>query len=219
MARIPDVQKLLRDDIVSGAIPFGARLRIDDLAGRYGVSHMPVREALRALSGTGLVVLEPNRGASVRTVHMSFVIDLFDIRSAVETMLARRASERRTAEHLRDLNAAQDMLEQRVASDDFLAVPHANNIFHGVINEAAGNPGALSMVDRNWLLVAAIWQRYGYDEGRFHGVIDDHRHIIRAIERQDAGSAATLMGAHIEKAKHDLLARIAVDPKPDIGRQ
>lgn len=217
MARTPDVVSLLRDDIVSGGIAFGERLRIDQLATRYGVSHMPVREALRELGGTGLVEFEPNRGARVRTVNVSFVTDLYDIRNAIETMLARRASERRSHAHLDALHAAQAELEAHVAEGALAAVPQANNRYHGVINEAAGNPGALSMVDRNWLLVAAIWQRYGYEQGRFHGVIDDHRHIIRAIERQDAGAAAQLMGAHIEKAKQDLLLRMAQNPKPDIS--
>jgi DNA-binding GntR family transcriptional regulator len=215
MARSPDVQQLLRDDIVSGALPFGARLRIDELATRYGVSHMPVRETLRQLSGEGLVIIEPNRGARVRPIDIGFVEDLFDIRSAVETMLARRASERRNAEHVAALRAAETELEAHVRNRDFEAVRPVNQRFHEIINDAAGNPGAMSLVDRHWLLAAALWQRYGYDNGhfydatRFEGVISDHQHLIHAIERGDATSASLLMGAHIEKAKHDLLARMS----------
>ncbi len=216
MARGPDIQQLLRSDIILGELPFGSRLRIDELATRYGVSHMPIREALRELHGEGLVVIEPNRGARVRSIHIGFVEDLFDIRSAIETMLARRASERRSDAHARRLAETEAALEARVAAADYAAVPAANRGFHAVINDAAGNPGALSLVDRHWLLVAALWQYYGYDEGRFHGVIDDHRHLLRAIERRDATSAAMLMGAHIEKAKHDLLARMAADKRPGI---
>ena len=218
MARVPDIQQLLRGDIIAGALPFGSRLRIDELAIRYGVSHMPVREALRELHGEGLVIIEPNRGARVRPIHIGFVEDLFDIRSAVETMLARRACERRSDEHIRGLEAAQASLEAHVEAGEFTSVPHANHAFHALINDAAGNPGALSLVDRHWLLVAALWQRYGVDQERFHGVIDDHRHLMRAIKRRDATSAAMLMGAHIEKAKHDLLERMAIDPQPDVGK-
>lgn len=218
MARVPDVQQLLRDDIVSGVLPFGSRLRIDELAGRYGVSHMPIRETLRQLSGEGLVIIEPNRGARVRSIDLGFVEDLFDIRSAVETMLARRASERRNESHVRALREVEEELEAHVRDGAFTAVPAANHRFHGVINDAAGNPGAMSLVDRHWLLVAALWQRYGYDDGRFHGVIDDHRHLMRAIERGDATSAAMLMGAHIEKAKHDLLLRMAEQPGIILGQ-
>ena len=212
MTRNADIEGRLRDDILRGRIGFGDRLRIDELAGRYGVSHMPVREALRVLAGEGLVVTEPNRGAHLRPVNRGFVEDLFDIRAAIEMMLARRAAERRTEEHLRKLVEAQDLFETFVAAGDFVSVPKVNHLFHGIINEAAGNPGALSLVDRHWLLVAALWQRYGYTPKRFENVSDDHRHLIRAIERRDASSASMLMGAHIEKAKHDLLQCMAADP-------
>ena len=62
-----DIGLRIRDDIIGWALRFGQRITIDALATRYGVSHMPVREALRELRGEGLVVIEPNRGARVRT--------------------------------------------------------------------------------------------------------------------------------------------------------
>lgn len=207
MARTSDIGQQMRNDIIAGALPFGARLRIDELAHRYGVSHMPVREALRVLHGEGLVVIEPNRGARVQSMDRAFIEDLFDIRGAIETMLAKRAAERRTEAHIATLHAIEGELEARVQRGDYATVPEANKNFHGAINDAAGNPGALSIVERHWLLMAAIWQRLGVEEGRFPTVMDDHRQLIRAIERRDAMSASVLMGAHIERAKHDLLDR------------
>ena len=216
MTRQVDVQQRLRNDIISGALPFGARLAIDDLAHRYGVSHMPVREALRVLHGEGLVVSETNRGARVRPIHPGFVEDLFDIRSAIETMLARRAAERRTKEQIARMAAFEDELEAVVRAGRLTDVPPINREFHNCINDAAGNPGAMSLVDRHWLLVAALWARYGSsDTERFGRVVDDHRHIIRAIERRDSAAASILMGSHIEKAKHDLLDRMKRDAAPD----
>jgi DNA-binding GntR family transcriptional regulator len=206
-APLADVEQRLRNDIVSGELPFGARLRIEDLALRYGVSHMPVREALRVLHGEGLVVIEPNRGARVRPIYRGFIEDVFDMRCAIETMLARRAAERRTAVHLVRLRAAAGRLEACVDSGDFPAVPHANREFHATINDAAGNPGALPIVDSHWLLLAALLKRYGYGDERFSRVIDEHQHLIQAIERRDSHSAALLMGAHIEKAKNNLVRR------------
>ena len=208
MTRNSDIQERLRDDIISGRFAFGERLRIDDLASRYGVSHMPVREALRVLHGEGLIVTEDNRGARVRPIHPGFVQDLFDIRSAIETMLARRAAERRTEAHLARLRDAEARLEALVASGEIDRVPPVNREFHTAINDAAGNPGAMALVDGQWLLVAALWQKYGNDEARFTGVTEDHRHLIRAIENRDAAAASTLMGAHIEKARQDLLRRM-----------
>lgn len=210
MARNADIEGRLRDDIFHGRIGFGDRLRIDELAGRYGVSHMPVREALRVLAGEGLIVAEPNRGARVRPVHAGFVEDLFDIRAAIEVMLARRAAERRTEGQLMQLIEAERRLEALVERGDFAAIPAVNREFHLVVNQAAGNPGAMSLVDGQWLLVAALWNRVGNPPARFQSVVDDHRHLIVAIERRDAAGAAALMGAHIEKARQDLLARMAM---------
>lgn len=210
-APMRDVQQRLRNDIVSGAFPFGSRLIIEDLAGRYGVSHMPIREALRILHGEGLVVIEPNRGAHVRPIYRGFIEDLFDVRAAIETMLARRAAERRTDAHVMRLNETAAKLEACVAAGNFEGVPVANREFHAVINDAAGNPGALPIVDSHWLLLAALLKRYGYGDQRFARVIEDHRHLIQAIEHRDGHCASTLMGAHIEKAKNNLLQRAAAE--------
>ena len=111
--------------------------------------------------------------------------------------------------HLEALREAEATLEAAVAAGDHASVPDANRAFHTTINDAAGNPGALAIVDRHWLMLSALLRRYGYSEDRFQRVVDDHQHIIRAIERQDSASAAALMGAHIEKAKNNLLARAA----------
>ncbi len=210
MTRNADIEGRLRDDILRGRIGFGDRLRIDELASRYGVSHMPVREALRVLAGEGLIVTEPNRGAHLRPVNRDFVEDLFDIRAAIEMMLARRAAERRTAAQLLQLIEIERALEQLVGRGDYAAIPAVNRDFHQVVNQAAGNPGALSLVEGQWLLVAALWNKVGNPPARFQSVVDDHRHLIIAIERRDGAGASALMGAHIEKARQDLLARMAM---------
>lgn len=205
MKRDTDIEARLRDDILSGRIGFGDWLRIDELATRYGVSHMPVREALRVLVGEGLIVKKQNRGARVRAIEPGFVEDLFDVRAAIETMLARRAAERRTEAHVSMLKETAAHLEALVAAGDFEAVPAANREFHLIINQAAGNPGAMPLVDGRWLLMAALWRKYGTSSERFGGVVEDHRHLIIAIGRRDAAAAAALMGSHIEKAKQNLL--------------
>jgi len=215
-----DIQNQLRNDIVSGDLAFGSRLIIEDLATRYGVSHMPIREALRILHGEGLVVIEHNRGARVRPLYRGFIEDIFDVRCAIETMLARRAAARRTEAHLRRLRDAAAKLEAMVVAGDHASVPLANREFHAVINDAAGNPGALPIVDSHWLLLSALLKRYGHGEERFQRVIDEHQHLIHAIERQDSHAAEMLMGAHIEKGKTNLLQRVALlepDPARDAG--
>ncbi len=212
MAKIPDVRRNIREDIVAGRLGLGSRITIDDLASRYGVSHMPIREALRELHGEGLVVIEPNRGARVRPVDLTFVENFFDTRSALEVVLTRRTARRCTPALIAELQRIEDELEGLMAQGDLVAVLAANRAFHQHIYDHAGNPEALAVVDRHWLLIAALWARYGYGAERFVGVANDHRHIIHALESGDSEAAGALMTAHVLKAKQDLTRRMKAAP-------
>lgn len=85
-----------------------------------------------------------------------------------------------------------------------------NRTFHAIINDAAGNPGALPIVDNHWLLVSVMLKRYGQSELRFQRVIDEHSHLIHAIEHRDSHSAAVFMSAHIEQSKINMMQRAAL---------
>lgn len=204
----------IRDDIVSGALSFGSRLTLDQLAGRYATGHMPIREALRQLQGEGLVVQLPNRGARVRAVDADFVRNIFDLRIAIESMLARRAAERIQPEQIAALETIEREFEACAAAKDFAGALAANRNFHRLINDTANNPEASAILDRHWRLIAALWNRHGYGEERAQGVISDHHQLIRAFASRDTDVAACLAMAHAAKAKQELLARMLRNPMP-----
>ncbi len=214
-----DIGLRIRDDIIGGALRFGERITIDALATRYGVSHMPVREALRELQGEGLVVTEPNRGARVRTIDASFVENLFEIRTALEVMMVRRAASRCAPRDIAELRAIEALLEQHVASGDHAGVVAENHRFHQAINRCAGNVDALPIINKHWVLLAALWRNYGYGPDRFAGVANDHGHLINALAARDQEAAALLMGAHATKAKLELLARIEAQSADERSRR
>ena len=203
----------LRQDILAGAFPFGGRLKIDELSARYATSHMPIREALRQLQGEGLVNVEPNRGARVRAVDVEFVRDMFDLRIALEAMLARRAAERITPVQLETLARIEAELEAHAARADYAGVLAANQAFHATINDAAGNVEAIRMLERHWNIIIALWGRHGYGAERAAGVISDHRQIIVALSERDAEGSAILATAHAAKAKQEMLRRFQNQPK------
>jgi DNA-binding GntR family transcriptional regulator len=198
----------IRDDIVSGALPFGSRLTLEKLSARYATGHMPIREALRQLQGEGLIVQTPNRGARVRAVDVDFVRNIFDLRIAIESMLARRAAERMQPESIAALEAAQRGFEACIEARDYDGALAANRTFHRIINEAASNPEAAGILDRHWRLIAALWNLYGYGEERAAGVILDHHQLIRAFASRDMDVAACLAMAHAAKAKQELIMRM-----------
>ena len=209
-----DIGLRIRDDIVSGALRFGERITMDALASRYGVSHMPVREALRELQGEGLVQIEPNRGARVRSIDSSFVENLFEIRTALEVMMVRRAAARCTPSDIAELQAIEGTLEQCIVSGDHALLVAENRRFHQAINRCAANADALPLIDKHWMLLAALWRHYGYGQDRFTGVANDHQNLIQALAAHDQEAAAMIMGAHASKAKLALLARIRAQAVP-----
>ena len=202
----------IRDDIVAGILPFGSRLTLNRLATRYATGEMPVREALRQLQGEGVVVQTPNCGARVRAVDVDFVSNIFDLRIAVESMLARRAAERIKPDDITALEAVQGQFEAFIVGRDFAGALAANRAFHRIINEAAANPEASGLLDRHWDLIAALWNLYGYGEERAAGVISDHHQMMRAFATRDAEVSACLAMAHAAKAKQELIARMLRKP-------
>jgi len=103
----PSAQQLayihLQDQIVSGALPGGSRLKPEALAQRLGISRMPVREAIRQLNAEGYVTIMPNRGAVVTNRTPEEIIELFEIRAVLEGLAARIAADVATADQIDDL--------------------------------------------------------------------------------------------------------------------
>ncbi len=210
------VSDKLRGDIIAGTFAFGARLKIDYLAERYATSHMPVREALRILEAEGLVVNAANRGAHVRNITPEFVRSLFDVRTAMGAMLARRAAEQISPDDLARLAAIEAELERRAALGDEAGVETTNRAFHDLVEEAAGIPEAVQLANRHWGLFMWLWRRFNSDRERYPEMISDHRHLLFALRRRDGDAAAVLMAAHATKACQGILEKLGADDgRPD----
>ena len=98
--------------------------------------------------------------------------------------------------------------------DDHALLIAENRRFHQAINRFADNADALPLVDRHWMLLAALWRHYGYGQDRFTGVANAHQHLIQALAAHHQEAAAMIMGAHATKAKLALLARIRAQAVP-----
>lgn len=212
MRRVLDIKERLLLDIAAGAFAPGHRLTIDELASRYQASHMPVREALRELQGSGVLTQGPGRSTRLADLDPVSVGNLFATRSAIEVMLTREAAQRCTRSDVTELQAIEDDLEAAVAAGDNAGVLAANRRFHSRIYAIAANPEANLIVERHWLLLSLLWARVGYGATRYPGVVNDHRHLLTALAANDVEAAGVLMGAHVIKAKFELLNRISPAP-------
>ena len=196
----------IRSDIISGVFDAGVRLKIPDLCRRYGVSSIPVREALQQLQGEGLVVMMPNRGAIVRLVDPIFVSEIYEVREAIDAAMARRFVEHATADALLALEQAQDKMEQCEEAGNLLGRHLADRAFHRVILSGANNREALLIIDRQNNIINALRLGYGQSEARRQQVRQEHRALIEAVRKGDARRAGTIAANHARNARNDLIA-------------
>jgi DNA-binding GntR family transcriptional regulator len=141
MAVVDSLTDALRQEILDGRRPAGARLVEQELCARYGVARHSLRAALRALAAEGLIRVEPNRGASVAKLSVGEITALYELRTALETEAARLALER----HGRmppPVHAALAALQAACVADPFTWGPvnEAHAALHHAIVAAAGSP-------------------------------------------------------------------------------
>lgn len=192
----------LRALIISGEFEPSFRLRADALAKRMGTSRTPIREALLVLEREGLVKNVPNRGAIVRSFDAADMVDLYEVRSALEPLSARRAAERITAEQMEHLRRLCDEAEQ-IEDGDAASIERqiAINVeFHSTIAVAAESPRLVEAMRGTASIPvdfrAAFW---AHDEHRGRSLFY-HREILWAFGRRDADLAASTMHVHIVQA-------------------
>ena len=125
--------------IVTGKIPSGTRLTEEKLAGEFGVSRTPIREALRMLERDRLITVARGRGASVVSLSRQEVIDTYQCRGTLRGLACRLAAERITPESLARLHRILDALEEAISDEDVGAIFSCTVRFNQVIAEVAGN--------------------------------------------------------------------------------
>jgi DNA-binding GntR family transcriptional regulator len=196
----------IRSHIISGEFDAGVRLKIADLCRRYDVSSIPVREALQQLQGEGLVVMMPNRGAIVRSVDSIFVGEIYEVREAIDSAMARRFVEYVTADALLALERAQDEMERCEEYGNILGRHLADRALHRVILSGANNREALLIIERQNNIINALRLGYGQSEARRQQVRHEHRALIEAVRKGDARRAGTIAANHARNARNDLIA-------------
>ena len=193
----------LREMILSGELVPGASLRQRHLAERFGVSPTPVREALQRLEVEGFVTGEVHRSVTVVRTEISRLYENALIRAALESLAARLAAERISAERLGDLRELAAAFEDQPQDSD--AATELNRELHFTIYEAADSP----MLYR---LLQSLWQtlRLGPQVYRSHEKsVEDHAVIIDALAARDADRAAEITHRHIVESAELMLAKAA----------
>lgn len=211
----------IQSRVLSGEIPSGSRLRQETLASEFGVSRTPVREALRKLQSSGLVVVEPNRGAVVHGPSPREVREAYAVRAELEGFAAEHAVAHIGDAQLERLRHAERLFRhsiEELIDDRRRGVERhwssesewerANDVFHQEIQEAAGNGQLLATIAHLHQRFPRVltWAELSKSSRLLEENIEQHRGILEAIEARDAGDARRRMSEHV-RAAGELVAR------------
>lgn len=196
------VQRHLRNRILLGEYPEGTRLIETELAAELQVSRTPVREALLGLQGKDLV--RPLRtGGYVVCDLRAELVDILELRTALETYAVRKAVSRITED---EIDAIETLCDQMEAVSPRRTEERAelNRKFHEAVVSAAGNRRLVKLVGeyQDYFSVAQPL----FDPEFSRQTQQEHREIVAAIRRRDAAAASDLVEAHINHARDQITA-------------
>lgn len=189
----------LRDAILDGVREPGSRLIERDLAAEFGVSRVPVRDALKALEAEGLVILRPRTWAVVREFTAADMADLDEVRSVLEPLAFRLAAQRHRRDGLEALRRALEEEKSGALADDRITSRRAAADFHEVVTELAENR-LLHDLMRS-MRSKLRWGLSQHDD--LAHVTDEHEALYEAIRDRDEERAGALALAHIDSSRRE----------------
>jgi len=202
--RITDaVYESLRQAILTGTLPPGTKLSVPSLAERLEVSRSPVREAVVRLTWDRLAVEEPRRGAVVARIDPAELAELYEVREALEGVAARLAVERGESAAVVALEQIVLEHERAAALDNVARHFELDTQFHSWIRRASGNHHVIRALDEIQAQVRLAMVTTTVTSGP-RSAVDDHRHILEAMQAGDAKAAEAAARAHIARLKQAL---------------
>jgi DNA-binding GntR family transcriptional regulator len=193
----------IRDEIIRGNFRPGQFLRQEELAERFEVSTMPVREALRDLEADGLVTIYPHRGAMVSRLSANDLEDIYDMRAVLEEMATRLAVPRLTETTLAEMSDILDDLDGHL--NDVLIAVNLNHQFHSTLYAASGRQHLCELQG----ILRRRTQHYLYAYitglGDMPRAQAEHRAILEACRRGAAEEAAAIVRRHVSQVGRALV--------------
>lgn len=199
------VLELIRDRIVEGVYLGGQQIRQEAIAEEFGVSRIPIREALVQLEAEGFVQIHTHKGAVVAQLTIEDAIDIFEARLVLEPSILRQAVTKATAEDIDGVRKALVEYERGVANDASPAqLSQLNWAFHKALSSASGRWRSLTVLSSLYKS-ADRYLRLQIDNAEARrNALEDHRAIAAAFVQQDAVLAQRLLARHISGARDDV---------------
>jgi DNA-binding GntR family transcriptional regulator len=219
------VREVLRERIVSGALPPASRLELDGLAAEFGISVTPVRDAVRLLERDGLVVIQPRRGVFTAPADVRAFRDVFDARIALECLAVETAVDSIPTIELAELEAVHRAAATRLGAqpgapgaDEALILGPIDSTVHDLIVRHADNAVVRELMET--LRGRIAWVRHvAADQARRYRLsFEEHREILAALRARDREAAAGALRRHLTRSRDHTLSGLAAGPAGPAGQ-
>jgi len=190
--------------ILDGSIVPGEMVTVQSLADAFGVSPMPVREALRRLTAANALTVVSGRSIGIPPLSRARLTDLRNVRYEIEAIAAAWAAEKRGDAMLGPLEEQLVALEQANAAGDVKAYLRANYAFHFSIYRAAGSENLLKIIEDLWLQISPYFNML-HDSGNYLTANAHHRQMFAALRDRDGKAIRAAVRADIDAAYRVLL--------------
>lgn len=195
----------LREDILSGKYKEHEELKEVAIGEELGVSRTPVREAFRQLELEGLIQIVPNRGAYVTGITAKDVKDIYMIRSLLEGLCARLATEKITEEQLEEMEENVYLADFHASKGHLDQMAELDNRFHDILYEACDSKMLEHTLRDYHQYVLRVRQKTLATNTRGRASNNEHRQIMEAIKTKDADRAEQLANRHMLNAYDNMV--------------
>jgi DNA-binding GntR family transcriptional regulator len=189
--------------ILEGGIVPGEMVPVQSLADAFGVSAMPVREALRRLTAANALTVVSGRSIGIPRLSRAKLTDLRNVRIEIEALAGQWAAERIQDDDLAALRSFLEALEEANASGDIKSYLRANYAFHFSIYRAAGSESILNIIENLWLQVSPYFNML-HDSGNYTKANEHHRAMFAALCAHDGDAVKIAIQSDIDAA-YDVL--------------
>ncbi|MEW8323814.1 MAG: GntR family transcriptional regulator [Candidatus Thiodiazotropha taylori] len=211
-ANIPLTERLfdaLQRAIVEGEIPQGSKISEPELARQHGVSRGSLREAMARLEVRKLVERKPNLGARVVTLSYEQLIEIFQLREALEGMAARLAAQNMTEIEIEELQKLLDQHGEQIAEQHGQAYfqKQGDLDFHYRIVQGSKNKQLIELLCNDLYHLLRMYRyQFGMRSKRSQQAYEEHQYLINAISARDPEMAELLMRQHIRSSRRNVEA-------------
>ena len=209
-----DVVSQLRNILLDGGIPPGARIPERDLCAKLQISRTPLREALKALAVEGLVVLLPHRGSRAAKLTSKDVRELFEVCQGLEALAGELACERITDAEIAEIGSLHAAMVENFRKRNLSLYFDYNRQIHEAIVKAARNPVLSGLYES----VTARIRRARYvtpmELSHWATAVQEHEAILNALLRRDGVALAHILRTHLRHKREEITRAGFAEPEP-----